>query len=153
MKNDLNLFQEVFLRLKKTSVQHEVAQKKVTDSFSAYEALSIIYDAEEANLYEIFYVMYLNNDNRVIGYYRVSQGGFTGTIVDPRLVFAGGLQVGAVSMILSHCHPSGKLYPSEADKFLTRKLKKAGKLLDIKVLDHIIFTSNGFYSFANEGTL
>jgi DNA repair protein RadC len=83
----------------------------------------------------------------------VSIGGISGTVADPRLIFIGALKAGASGMIVSHNHPSGNLTPSQADIQLTRKLKEGGNLLEIQLLDHIIMTSESYYSFADEGIL
>ena len=101
--------------------------------------------------HEEFWVVYLNNSNKVIYKSQLSKGGMTGTVVDVRLIFKMALEQGAVSIILTHNHPSGKLQASEADKQITTKLKIAGDQLDIKVLDHIIITELGYFSFQDEG--
>ena len=101
--------------------------------------------------HEEFWVVYLNNSNKVIYKSQLSKGGMTGTVVDVRLIFKMALEQGAVSIILTHNHPSGKLQASEADKQITTKLKIAGDQLDIKVLDHIIITDLGYFSFQDEG--
>lgn len=101
--------------------------------------------------HEEFWVLYLNNSNKVIYKSQLSKGGMTGTIVDVRLIFKMALEQGAISIILTHNHPSGKLQASEADKQITTKLKIAGDQLDIKVLDHIIITELGYFSFQDEG--
>jgi DNA repair protein RadC len=85
--------------------------------------------------------------------YNVSSGGVTGAVADPKLIFTAALRVNAVSIILSHNHPSGSLKPSRADEELTQKIKGAGNFLDIKVLDHVILTSESYFSFADEGLL
>ncbi|MBJ7881678.1 RadC family protein [Gelidibacter salicanalis] len=103
--------------------------------------------------HEEFWIIYLNNSNKVIQKIQLSKGGITGTLVDVRLVLKTAIEVGAVGIILAHNHPSGTLKPSEADKQITQKLKHAGNSLDIKILDHLIITENAFYSFADEGIL
>jgi DNA repair protein RadC len=103
--------------------------------------------------HEEFWVLYLNNANKVIAKNQLSKGGMTGTVVDVRIIFKSALESGAVGIVLCHNHPSGNLKPSEADKEITKKVKTAGKSLDIIVLDHIIVTQNGYYSFADEGIL
>ncbi|SCY35210.1 RadC family protein [Flavobacterium caeni] len=103
--------------------------------------------------HEEFWIIYLNNANRVIGKSQLSKGGITGTLVDVRLVYKTALELGATGIILSHNHPSGALKPSESDRQITRKLKLAGEHLDIKVLDHVIVTESGWLSFADEGLL
>lgn len=103
--------------------------------------------------HEEFWVLYLNNSNKVIQKYQLSKGGITGTLVDVRLVLKNALQLGATSLILSHNHPSGTLNPSESDKTITKKLKIASQSLDIKVLDHIIVTEKAYFSFADENLM
>ncbi len=103
--------------------------------------------------HEEFWIVYLNNSNKVISKSQLSKGGITGTMVDVRLVFKTAIENGATGMILCHNHPSGSLVASEADKQITRKLKGAGEQLDIKILDHVIVTENGWLSFADEGLL
>jgi DNA repair protein RadC len=103
--------------------------------------------------HEEFWILYLNNANKIISKFQLSKGGITGTVVDVRLVFKTALTHGAVGIILTHNHPSGTLKPSESDKQITQKLKIAGEQLDIKVLDHIIITEMGFYSFSDQGIL
>lgn len=103
--------------------------------------------------HEEFWILYLNNSNKVIRKEQLSKGSITGTLVDVRLVYKVALEVFATSIIMCHNHPSGKLVPSTADRQLTRKLKDAGECLDVKVLDHLIITQHGYYSFADEGIL
>jgi DNA repair protein RadC len=100
--------------------------------------------------HEEFWILYLNNSNKVISKSQLSKGGITGTLVDVRLVFKTALEMGATSLILCHNHPSGALTPSDADKQITRKLKEAGNSLEIKVLDHLIVTENHYFSFVDE---
>lgn len=95
----------------------------------------------------------LNRANKVIAYYRVSVGGTTGTVCDPKIIFSVALNCLANSIILCHNHPSGNLQPSQADNQITQKIKDAGKLLEITLLDHIIITDESFYSYADEGKL
>jgi DNA repair protein RadC len=95
----------------------------------------------------------LNRANKPIGYYKVSTGGVAGTICDAKVIYTIALNATATSIILSHNHPSGNLTPSEADKKVTKQIKAAGELLEIKLLDHLILTDEGFYSFADEGEL
>ena len=105
-------------------------------------------------LHESFKVILLNNSNKVKGIYELSTGGITATIVDLRILFAVILKSLSVGIIISHNHPSNKLKPSEADKQLTEKIKKAAKFFDITVLDHLIITPNGeYYSFADNGLI
>ncbi|RFM25994.1 RadC family protein [Deminuibacter soli] len=102
---------------------------------------------------EAFAVVFLNANNKVNHFEIISEGGITGTVADPRVIFRKALEHEAVSIILCHNHPSGSLRPSRADKELTRKLKEGAALFDIQVLDHIIVSEEGFYSFADQGLL
>lgn len=102
---------------------------------------------------EVFAVVFLNRANRITHFKVVSVGGITQTVVDPRVIFKKALEVKATSLILCHNHPSGNLQPSRADEAITQKLKNAGKMLEINVLDHIIVSDEGYYSFADEGVL
>lgn len=111
------------------------------------------WDLDKIELQEQFKILLLNRANRVIGIYEVSSGGMSGTVADPKLIFSTALKAGASSIILSHNHPSGNLKPSQADIALTQKFIKAGSFLDIAVLDHIIISSEGYYSFQDEGMI
>ncbi|WP_353085042.1 DNA repair protein RadC [Flavobacterium sp.] len=104
-------------------------------------------------LHEEFWVLFLNYSNKVIHKAQLSKGGMTGTVVDTRIIFKTALEYNAISLILTHNHPSGKLLASESDKDITRKLQLAGKHMEIMVLDHVIITESSFYSFADEGIL
>ena len=103
--------------------------------------------------HEEFWILYLNNSNKVLHKAQVSKGGITGTLVDVRLVMKQTLELGAVAIILAHNHPSGTLKPSGADKEMTKKIQTAGETLDIKVLDHLIITQKSYYSFADDKML
>jgi len=126
------------------------SQPKITSSRDVFSIMNpIIGDLE----HEEFWVLYLNNANKVLQKKQISIGGKTGTLVDPRIVFRSALDFGATSIILAHNHPSGTLNPSLSDKKLTSKLKIAGESLDIKLLDHLIITEKKYYSFADETIL
>lgn len=101
--------------------------------------------------HEVFGVLFLNRANRINHFEIVSEGGITGTVADPRIILKKALEQNAVSIIVCHNHPSGNLRPSRADELLTQKLKEAASLLDITMLDHIIVSDQGYYSFADEG--
>lgn len=125
-------------------------QEKITSSASAFELLQpILGDLP----HEEFWIIYMNNSNKVIQKSQLSKGGITGTLVDVRLVLKTALEVGATGLLLAHNHPSGTLKPSTADKQITEKLKMAALSLDIKVLDHIIITETTYFSFADEGIM
>ena len=103
--------------------------------------------------HEVFAVLFLNRANKVNHFQIVSEGGITGTVADPRIILKKALEEDAVSMILCHNHPSGSLKPSSADVELTKKIKEAAKFFDIKVMDHLIVSDAGYYSFSDEGIL
>lgn len=125
----------------------------VTSASLAYQFLLSHWDENNIELAEQCIALLLNKANRVMGMYRMSTGGITGTVVDPRLLFTAALKLNASSIILAHNHPSGNLNPSQQDKTITDKLSMGGKILDIKLVDHLIITTEGFYSFADEGLI
>jgi len=102
---------------------------------------------------EVFAVLFLNRANKVNHFEIISEGGITGTVADPRVILKRALEESAVNLILCHNHPSGSLKPSRADEQLTSKIRDAARLLDIQVLDHIIVSERGYFSFADEGLL
>ncbi len=103
--------------------------------------------------HEVFAVLFLNRANKIKGFKIVSRGGITGTVADPRVILKHALDEGATTIVLSHNHPSGNLQPSRADQEITFKIKQAASYFDIKVMDHIIVSDEGYYSFADEGLL
>ena len=125
----------------------------ISTSKDAYEELRLWFPEETISLQERFVALYLSRANRVLGAYHASSGGITGTVADPRLIMTVALKTAAVGIILSHNHPSGNLKASAADIDLTKKIKEAGQLLDIQVVDHIILSSDGYYSFADDGNV
>ncbi|MFV0572712.1 MAG: RadC family protein [Xanthomarina gelatinilytica] len=125
-------------------------KKKITSSQTVFHIMQPLLGELP---HEEFWIIYLNNSNKIIQKNQLSKGGITGTLVDVRLALKNALEVGATGLILVHNHPSGTLKPSEADKQLTRKLKLAGESLDIKVLDHVIITEKAYFSFADEAIL
>jgi DNA repair protein RadC len=104
-------------------------------------------------VYEEFWILMLRQNNAIIKPYKVSEGGLTGTVADPKRIYKAALENSAAQIVLCHNHPSGNLNPSPADLKLTDKLVLAGKQLDIAVLDHIIVSAKGYYSFADEGKI
>ena len=135
-------------RRRSTSILNEKPQLK--DSKTAF----ILLQKELGDLnYENFCILLLNRANKVLRAVKISDGGITGTVVDPRKVFKIALDNNATSIILGHNHPSGQLAPSDADIKLTRKLKEAGDMLDLPVLDHLIIGDGNYYSFADEGIM
>ncbi|MEI6899744.1 MAG: DNA repair protein RadC [Bacteroidota bacterium] len=127
-----------------------IVKEKIVSSADAFR---ILYSAIGDKPYEEFWIILLNKANRVIRKCSISEGGISGTVVDPKKVFKIALDNHASSIILGHNHPSGNLQPSEADHKITRKLKEAGIMLEVAVLDHLIIGDDRYYSFADEGTL
>lgn len=127
-----------------------VELKKITSSKAVFEIMQPIIGELP---HEEFWIIYLNNSNKVIYKSQLSKGGLTGTVVDVRIVFKTALEHNAVAIILVHNHPSGVLQASEPDKQVTRQLKQAGHTMNINVLDHVIVTEKGYLSFADEGIL
>ena len=123
---------------------------QITKSDHAFE---ILQEQLASSSFEQFAAILLNRANRVIRTVMISNGGITGTVVDPKKVFKLALENNATSMILGHNHPSGQVHPSEADISLTRKMKQAGDLLELPVLDHIIVGDEKYYSFADDGRI
>ena len=128
-------------------------RKKVLSSDDAYKLLLNNHDDDTIDYTETFKVLYLNQASQVVGCNTISKGGITGTSVDIRNIMQGALLTNAVAMVLGHNHPSGNTRPSKEDDRTTDQIVKAGKLLDIRVLDHIIFTREHFYSFNDEGRI
>ena len=125
---------------------------KVTSSRDVYHWLQQIW-SKQIDVREEMYVLYLNRNNEILGYHQLSMGGINGTVADIRLLFAVAVKSLCSSVILAHNHPSGNLKPSNADINLTKKVKEAGNVLDISVLDHLIVTKEGYYSLADEGQI
>lgn len=126
---------------------------KINCSKDAYHVLIETWDENKIDLLEQFKVMLTNRANKVLGIFEVSTGGISGTVADPKLIFAAAIKAAASGIIISHNHPSGNLKPSQADIQLTKKIKEGGKLLEIQLLDHVIITSEGYFSFADEGVI
>lgn len=126
---------------------------KITSSLAAYNIAIQLWNPNTIEFFEEFKILLLNNSNKVLGAYDISSGGITGTVVDLRLIFSAAIKANATAIIMMHNHPSGKLFPSDADRQITKKVKEAGIILDIHLLDHLIITTEQYYSFADEGAL
>jgi DNA repair protein RadC len=129
----------------------EQKKSKISSSKDCYNVLKDLFNTDTIEYCEEMILILLNRNNATLGWYKVSQGGISGTICDPKIIFTVALQTGASSIILAHNHPSGNLTPSQSDINLTKKIKEAGKILDISVLDHLIVSSNGYKSLADDG--
>ena len=126
---------------------------EIRSSNQAYRVLQELFDKDAFHLREEAICLYLNKANKVLGWYRVSTGGISGTVVDIRIVLSVALKGVACSIVMAHNHPSGNLRPSVHDIELTRKLKESARLMDITLFDHLILSSQGYFSFADEGHL
>lgn len=126
---------------------------KIKNSKESYDVLLNSWNKNIIELQEEFKLLLLNRANQVLGVYALSKGGTASCVVDTKLVFSVALKCNATSIIVAHNHPSGNLKPSEADKAITEKLKKAGQYLDISLLDHLIITKDNFYSLSDNGFL
>ena len=150
---ELNNVSEIDIVYKK-KVTCKVSQRPLIKySNDCYQVCQHYWNEGKIELLEEFKVLFLNRANRVLQIFPISSGGITGTVADPRIILAAAIRIAACSMVLVHNHPSGNLLPSKADEELTQKIKEAAKYFDIKVLDHLIISSEGYYSFADEGLL
>ena len=130
--------------------QNVITAFKLNSSQSVFDLMQpILGDLD----HEEFWILLLNNANKLKYKWQLSIGGITATLVDVRLIYKKALEIGATSIILCHNHPSGNLKPSQSDMMLTEKIMKGAKLLDVKILDHVIVTEKSFFSFADEGRL
>jgi len=171
-KNNLNLLGK--LSAQQLMIYKGIGEAKAISIIAAMElgrrrrtedALELVKIASSSTVFELlqpilgelpheeFWILYLNNANKIIEKLPISKGGITGTLVDVRVTLKKALELGATSLILAHNHPSGNLNPSEADKQITKKLKIAAESIDIKVLDHLIVTEKSYFSFADEGLM
>jgi DNA repair protein RadC len=126
---------------------------KVTNSQNIFDLVIKHWNQDIIEFQEEVKIVLLNRANIVLGIYEMSKGGISGTVVDIRIILGVALKCNASSIIMVHNHPSGKLVPSDADKTITKGLKEACKVMDIGLLDHLIITREGYYSFSDEGTL
>ena len=147
-----NLFQVSEIELKYKTKFNPKDRPHVDRSIAAYGIFLQMW-SDNIQFVEEFNILLLDRASRVLGFKNISKGGVAGTVVDAKIIFSAALLANASSIILAHNHPSGGLQPSEGDIEITRKIKDAGKVLDIKVLDHLIVTSRGYYSFVDEGKL
>ncbi len=148
-----SLFAVSKISLSYTPERKASASPIISSSRCAYDVLYNNWDRGSLEFVEEFKILLLSRANRVLGIVEVSKGGYSATVADPKVIFSSALLGAASGIILAHNHPSGALKPSTADIALTTKVKNAGSLLDLPVLDHIILTAEGYYSFADEGLL
>jgi DNA repair protein RadC len=130
----------------------EFQRVKITGAEDAYNCIRQYY-GDDIEIFESFFILLLNNSSETIGFAKISQGGIVGTVVDNRIICKYSIESLAVGVIIAHNHPSGKLLPSDADDKTTIKIKNALQTFDINLLDHIILTSESFYSYANSSNI
>lgn len=135
---------------KRIRVKDKRVKKGITSSQDSYQTFRPLLEGLN---HEEFYVLLLNRSNRIIKHALISSGGINQTVVDPRIIFKHAIDSMACSMILAHNHPSGQLKPSDQDVLLTRKIKASAKIMEIELLDHLILTDYGYFSFADSGIL
>lgn len=140
---------EVELTYKSTSR----SRSKIYSSEDAYKVLLPTYKEGTICYKEYFKVLLLSQSNQVLGYTLISEGGITETCADVRVILQAALLTNSVALVLAHNHPSGNLKPSRQDMEITKQVKEAAKLMRISVIDHLILTDAGYYSFADEGLL
>lgn len=126
---------------------------KIIDSKTSHDVFRKVFDADTLEYNESVIALFLNRANNTIGWFKVSQGGIAGTVIDVRMILAVALKCGASSIIIAHNHPSGNLKPSQNDIAITKKLKESASLMDIILFDHLILTDESYYSFTDEGIL
>ena len=150
MTDDIDLFevQEIELHYKNKISPNK--RLKISDAKDAYHVFMKSWDDNKIDFVEQAKVVLLNRNNQLLGVCEVSTGGVSGTILDPKIVFAAALKANASAFILAHNHPSGNLSPSLQDKQITRQFIEAGKVLCIEILDHLIVSRLNFFSFASE---
>ena len=151
MDNNLMNFAEVRLTYQPKIKASD--RQQLIDSTEAYKLLQQVYDPETIEYRESFKVILLNRHNRVIGVTSIAEGGIDKVSVDVRMIFQAALLANASGIMISHNHPTRNLRPSEEDRKLTRSIYEVGRLINIILLDHIIVTSEGYFSFADEGIL
>ncbi|NOT76963.1 MAG: JAB domain-containing protein [Cyclobacteriaceae bacterium] len=151
--NEKKMFEVAEIQLTYKSNVKPSLRPKINGSRDVYEILKGNWDDLKIEFIEQFKVVLLNRANKVLGILEVSTGGVTGTVADPKVIFVAALKANACGIIVAHNHPSGNLTASQADIDLTRKLREGGKFLEVPLLDHLIVTTEGYFSFADEGLI
>lgn len=152
-KQEVSLFSITEIDIVYKNKQPNGEMPVISTSRDAAGILRSVWDENKIELLEQFKVILLNHANKCLGVFSLSQGGISDVVADPRLIFMTALKAAATKIILAHNHPAGKLNPSNADLLLTRRIHSGGEILLIDVLDHIILSSEGYYSMADEGMM
>lgn len=134
-------------------LRREMAETKKEKISKSADIAHFLKAKLQHKLHEVFVSVYLNRANKIVHHEIISEGGITGTVADARIIIKKALENGAISLVLAHNHPSGNLTPSKEDIQVTEKIKKAAAYFDIKLLDHIIVSNEGYFSFADEAML
>ena len=141
---------EIFVSYKSKS-EKEI---KILNSRDSFNVLFPLFDKDTIELKEEFFLLFLNRANNVLGWFKLSSGGTSGTVVDVKIIFMLALHINASHFILSHNHPSKNIRPSDADITITKRIKEAGNLFEITLLDHLIISADGaYFAFSDEGLL
>jgi DNA repair protein RadC len=151
--NEKKQFEVAEIQLSYRTTVKPSLRPKIRTSKDTYEILLESWDDSKIEFVEQFKVILLNRANKVLGIFEVSTGGVAGTVADPKVIFAAAIKTNASGVILSHNHPSGNLIASKSDIELTKRLKEGGRLLEIDLLDHVIISAEGYFSFADEGMI
>lgn len=151
MEQNLNKVAEIELTYKPN---YRIAERpKINSSKETYQLLMNYWEVGRLEFLEEFKIILLNRRNRTLGIINISMGGFVGTVVDSKVIFAAALTACASGIILAHNHPSGEVNPSQQDIAITKRLVEGGKILDIAVLDHLIISNDRYYSFSDDGLI
>ena len=151
--NEKPLYKVAEIQLNYKSDVKPSLRPKISSSKDAYDVVRNNWDDSRIEFIEQFKVMLLNRAHKVLGIFDVSTGGVSGTVADPKIIFAAAIKANASGIIVAHNHPSGNLSASQADIDLTKRLKEGGKVLEVQLLDHVILTTEGYFSFADEGMI
>ena len=148
-----SLFQVTEVELIYRNERLKEDRPKISGSWDSWKILRSAWDENKIELLEQFKILLLDRANTCLGISEIATGGITGCVVDPRIIFATALKSRAAGIIMAHNHPSGNLKPSHADLQVTKKMTEAGRILDIPILDHLIVTREGYYSFSDDGLI
>ena len=151
--NEKPLYKVAEIQLTYKSDVKPSLRPNISSSKDAFEVLKSNWDDSWIEFIEQFKVMLLNRAHKVLGIFDVSTGGVSGTVADPKIIFAAAIKANASGIIVAHNHPSGNLSASQADIDLTKRVKEGGKVLEVQLLDHVILTTEGYFSFADEGMI
>ena len=146
MKTYMSNMPEITLKYKTGNYK----KTKISTSLDAFQVLLQLYDEDTVDYRETAFVLFLNKANNTIGWMKISEGGTSATVIDPKMIFATALKCNASGIILSHNHPSGQLRASDEDRKMTSNLATIGYIMGIEVLDHVIVCRSGYYSMNDE---